>query len=973
MALILGTQGPDFFQLTDGLEELRALGGSDTVLGLGGNDTLYGNEGNDLLYGNLGDDFIAGGQGNDSLFGGQGNDSLFGNKDNDILFGNKGDDALFGGQGNDTLFGGQGNDSLFGDDGNDVLFGDLGNDTLTGGAGFDVFVVNREGGRFATLTDFNPNEDYIGLDGDLQPPGSATNAIALVQTGNDTTLTFNGIAIALIKNVLPNQIAAGNFTKNLVAATAAPERPITVGNFVTGTEGNDTIGATASPGVMGMANANPENQRNTATEFGDRLFGFGGNDLLDGLAGDDSLFGGTGNDTLIGGTGNDQLFGEEGNDLLFGGLGNNTLTGGPGFDAFVIDDRGDRTVILADFNPAEDFLALDSNLQPPGSTTGVPIVLNQVGNNVTLTAGGRVIATLLNVNLSNLQTSNFTRTLVSPTGAPQPTQITVGNNVTGTAGNDTIGATASAGVTGTVNANPLSSQNIATEFNDTLNGGDGNDVLFGLGGNDLLVGGNGNDSLIGGPGNDTMQGGAGNDTIVWNEGDGSDTLEGGDGTDTLVVNLGNDNQSVLVTPVGVRFTVSRSTGTAFSLDVGTVEEVQINGGSGNDTLNATASTVSVVLNGNAGDDVLRGGTGNDLLNGGDGNDTLVGGAGNDTLIGGAGNDSFIGGPGDDSLVGGTGNDTFVWNEGDGSDTLDGGDGTDTLMVTASGNLTLTSSGTGFTVSRTTGTAFTLSVVSVETVMVTGDSGDQVINGSGMPAAVSLTVDGGSGNDTLSGGLGNDLLLGGNGNDFLIGGPGNDSLVGGAGNDTFVWNDGDGSDTLEGGDGTDTLIVNGSNQGDNITLTPNGSRFTLSRSNLTSFSLDVGSVESVTVNGGSGDDTLNAAGLTATLGVLLDGGAGNDGLTGGGGNDTLIGSEGSNTLTGGSGSDVFVISTAGTATIADYADGIDKIGLVGLSFSGLTFTASGSNTLIQSGSQTIATVLGVAPGVFDSSDFVSVGL
>ncbi|NJK61267.1 MAG: calcium-binding protein [Oscillatoriales cyanobacterium SM2_1_8] len=141
------------------------------------------------------------------------------------------------------------------------------------------------------------------------------------------------------------------------------------------------------------------------------------------------------------------------------------------------------------------------------------------------------------------------------------------------------------------------------------------------------------------------------------------------------------------------------------------------------------------------------------------------------------------------------------------------------MVIASGNLTLTPSGAGFNVSRTTGTTFALAVTTVESVMVTGDNGDQQINGSGMPATVILTLDGGSGNDTLTGGLGNDTLIGGNGDDALIGGPGNDSLVGGAGNDTFTWNDGDGSDMIEGGDGSDTLIVNGSNQGDSITLTP----------------------------------------------------------------------------------------------------------------------------------------------------------
>jgi len=79
------------------------------------------------------------------------------------------------------------------------------------------------------------------------------------------------------------------------------------------------------------------------------------------------------------------------------------------------------------------------------------------------------------------------------------------------------------------------------------------------------------------------------------------------------------------------------------------------GNNGNDTLNASARTASVVLDG---------GTGNDTLTGGSGSDQLLGGAGADSLVGGAGADFLAGGAGADRLTGGTGSDSFVFTSGD---------------------------------------------------------------------------------------------------------------------------------------------------------------------------------------------------------------------------------------------------------------------------------------------------------------------
>jgi VCBS repeat-containing protein len=70
----------------------------------------------------------------------------------------------------------------------------------------------------------------------------------------------------------------------------------------------------------------------TGTELNDNLFGGNGNDLLEGLGGNDKLYGGKGDDRLFGGDGNDRLDGGKGDDRLFGGDGNDKLEGGKGDD-----------------------------------------------------------------------------------------------------------------------------------------------------------------------------------------------------------------------------------------------------------------------------------------------------------------------------------------------------------------------------------------------------------------------------------------------------------------------------------------------------------------------------------------------------------------------------------------------------------------------------------------------------------------
>ena len=84
-----------------------------------------------------------------------------------------------------------------------------------------------------------------------------------------------------------------------------------------------------------------------------------------------------------------------------------------------------------------------------------------------------------------------------------------------------------------------------------------------------------------------------------------------------------------------------------------VEQVNLTGTPGNDTLNGTSSDDSI--DGLEGNDVLNGLDGNDSLWGGEGDDLLNGGVGNDTLNGGAGTNTLNGEDGDDTLINNFGN------------------------------------------------------------------------------------------------------------------------------------------------------------------------------------------------------------------------------------------------------------------------------------------------------------------------------
>jgi Ca2+-binding RTX toxin-like protein len=123
-----------------------------------------------------------------------------------------------------------------------------------------------------------------------------------------------------------------------------------------------------------------------------------------------------------------------------------------------------------------------------------------------------------------------------------------------------------------------------------------------------------------------------------------------------------------------------------------------------------------------------------------------------------------------------------------------------------------------------------------------------------------------------------------------------------------------------------------------------------------------------ISTGRGDDLIHSAGGNDI--VLC--GAGNDRANGGTGDDLIEGGIGTNQLKGAQGADTFVLNRNGTQIIQDFQDGIDRIGLSqGLVAEVLTFTQRGSDTVIQSGRNSLAVLKNVQASAITGDDFVQI--
>jgi Ca2+-binding RTX toxin-like protein len=303
--------------------------------------------------------------------------------------------------------------------------------------------------------------------------------------------------------------------------------------------------------------------------------------------------------------------------------------------------------------------------------------------------------------------------------------------------------------------------------------------------------------------------------------------------------------------------------------------IQAFGQGNNDTITlnqANGALPRANLFGGAGNDVLTGGAGNDMLFGQSNNDTLLGVGGFDFLFGGSEIDTLTGGDADDQVFGESGEDTMIWNPGDDTDLNEGGAGTDTVQVNGGNGtevFTTTANGTRVRFDRLDPAPFSIDIGTSENLVLNANGGDDSFSATGnLAALIKVTVDGGTGGDTILGSNGIDLLRGGEGNDFVDAQQGNDIAFLGAGDDVFQWDPGDGSDAVEGQDNTDTMLFNGSAGSEIFSASANGQRLLFTR-NLGNIVMDVNDVEVVDVNALGGTDNLTVNDLTGTDVVKVD--------------------------------------------------------------------------------------------------------
>jgi len=620
------------------------------------------------------------------------------------------------------------------------------------------------------------------------------------------------------------------------------------------------------------------------------LLGTGGNDFLSGLAGDDTLSGLAGDDTIDGGAGTDTL--RETGDVNFTltdsqltGLGTDTLigierailTGGGGNNR--IDTSGfNRGRVVLDGSAGNDTLIGPSLA---GSFHWFDFYHNIFYCNLftggdgddTLTGGAGIDCIR--------ETGNFNFTLST-------------NRLTGR-GTDTFSSMELACLVGGEGNNRLD----ASSFTGSLT------VLEGEAGNDTLVGGAAldwvrargdanftlTDSQLTGLGTDTLinmdraflSGGNSDNRIDVSSFTGDLTvLDGGAGNDTLI---GRESGLDRVLARGdANFTLSDSQLTGQGTDSLThIDQAELIGGAGNNRLDASAFTGSlVILEGGGGDDRLIGRAGGIDQVRARGNadftltDTHLTGQGTDTLVNidqavliGDGDDNTLdasaftlgavylyGESGNDILKGGAGND--IINGGVGDNTLVGGAGTDRVDALGDTNFTLTAtqlSGMG-----------TDTLDSIEQAYLCGGPSDNVLDASGFTGSLAI-LEGQSGDDTLIGrAVGLDRIRAQGDVDFSL----TDAQLTGLGTDALV--------NIEQAE----LI---GNSGSNIF---DASGFTRGL---------------VILTGGGGDDTLL-------------GGSGNDSLNGGYGNDLLGGGLGKDSLVGGLGADVFKFASVAETGITN---------------------------------------------------------
>ncbi|WP_246252798.1 beta strand repeat-containing protein [Allomesorhizobium camelthorni] len=929
-------------------------------------------------------------QSNPPVTGGAAMATINGNSSNNILIGTNLDDVINGFAGNDLIQGLDGNDIIDGGTGIDTadyrektlgitvtLTGSIDTIVTVGGIAEDTLrrvenIFGGSGDDFIT-GDVLANTFRGGLGADILDGGAGVDTADYSDKSQSVVVTLNGSANSTVTVGDSAEDTLRNI-ENVIGGSA--------GDILTGDNLNNSFqGGGGADVIDGGGGTDTADFREKTTSVVVSLNGaadatvFVGGVAEDTLRNVENLIGGSAGDMFIGDALANKFSGAEGNDWLRGGLGADILDGGEDIDT-------------ADYS--------DKN-------ASVSVTLN--GSNLaTVTVGGVAEDSIAKI-----------ENIVGGSGDDFITGDALANTFRGGLGADILDG--GAGIDTADYSDK--SQSVVLTLSGASNtlvtvNGSAEDTLRNI---ENVIGGSADDTLTGDSLNNSFQGGAGADTI--DGGSGSDTADYRDKSGPMTIILNGANASTVfvgsVAEDSIRNIENILAGSGDDSLTGDALANTLDGGAGNDTVDYSGRTGSVLVTLNGGTDarVTIGGSLEDTLRN---VENIIGGSGSDTIIGDAHANVLIGGGGGDILKGGLGSD--ILDGAVGSDTADFSDKTASVVVALNGsnNAVATVGGVAEDTLRNIENIFggagadLLTGDGLANILRGGGAADVLDGGGGVDTAdyrektVSVVatlngaadtvvkiggvnedtirnienISGGSAGDTLTGDASVNVLLGNGGADFLTGGLGNDVLDGGAGLDSADFREKTGAivvalngaanvrvsvggvleDTLRNvenifsGSGADTLIGDG-------------------QANLFR-----GGLGQDVIDGGAGSDTADyrekktAVVVTlngATDAVVKVGGVAEDTIRnvenvfGGSGHDILTGDTFANTLSGNDGRDL--LTGGGGADILDGGAGVDtasyrdKSASVVLTLSGATNATATIGGVAEDTVRNIENVLG----------------
>jgi large repetitive protein len=761
---ITGGSGADSIALAAGgntlavslLESISGGSGADSVaLAAGGNTLSIA-----LL------ESITGGSGADSVALAVGGNTLAVSLLESITGGSGADSIALAAGGNtlavsllESITGGSGADSIALAAGGNTLAVSL-LESLTGGSGADS-VALAAGGNTVSIALLESITGGSGADSVALAAGGNTVSIALLESitggsGTDSVALAAGgntVSIALLES-----ITGGSGADSVALAAGGNTLAVSLLESITGGSGADSIALAAGGNTLSIALL----ESITGGSGADRVaLAAGGNTLAVSLL--ESIIGGSGADALLlGASGNTVTV--NGLETVIGGAGTDILTFTE--TAGTIFVTGIETVVTVSetlslagatqtvvIGAVSNILYLTTN----GATVSVNAYETIIGESGTdIVTFTRTQGTTMAVQLLETLIGSGLTDVISTTGTTGSTMlVTLVESLQGGSGTDVI----SLGTDGNT---------LAVSGLETLSGGAGTDIVSGIGGLGFTMAVSLLESLTGSSVTDvvTSTGTAGTTLLVT----AVETVIGSSGTDVIgLAATGNTVlvSAIEALTGGAGLDAATLGGGGNTLSVALLES--LTGGSGTDVITGTGtsgstltlSLVETLVGGAALDAVQLGNSGNSLtvwlvesVTGGSGSDVLTvatangglftaagtltvqmdGGAGNDTLTGGAGSDTLIGGTGSDRLSGGDGQDIFDVTDGD--TITDFTDAADTIRINgtvyAKSDMSIATSGADAVLTIGTGTPIVVTLagragLTVNSLIVSSSGGSTLIS------------------------------------------------------------------------------------------------------------------------------------------------------------------------------------------------------------------------------------------------------